>query len=151
MKHVIEVQIPAGSTSLEAGVTKAARTVLSMEEAEPGSLTIVLTDGEALRTANRRYAGFDLTTDVLSFPDGEPQQDQEGVYFGDVMIAVPIAQQQADQRKHSLSNELTLLTVHGVLHLLGYDHENPEKKGEMWSRQAEILRRLDVDPAIVKE
>ena len=151
MKHSIEVHSSAGSTSLEEAVAEAARTVLKMEKAEPGSLAIVLTDEKALRTANRRYAGLDHATDVLSFPDGEPQQDQEGVYFGDVLIAVPIAQQQADQRKHPLSDELTLLTVHGVLHLLGYDHENPEEKGEMWSRQAEILRCLDVDPAIVKE
>ncbi|MCJ7708652.1 MAG: rRNA maturation RNase YbeY, partial [Anaerolineales bacterium] len=64
------------------------------------------------------------------------------VYFGDVIIAVPVAMAQASEAKHPPAAELALLTVHGVLHLLGHDHADPQERGRMESAQTAILARL---------
>ncbi len=123
----------------------AAQTTLETEGQSAGALTLVVTDDETLRTLNRAYLGIDAPTDVLSFggesPDfvGPPNAE---VYLGDVVIAYPQAQAQASAADHPIQAELALLVVHGVLHLLGYDHVHPDDKAVMWKRQADILARL---------
>jgi probable rRNA maturation factor len=123
------------------------RAALTAENALPGaSLTVWFTNDESLRDLNKRYRGVDEATDVLSFAQ-EPQPDfiagnGRGSYLGDIAISVPRAEQQAVEQKHSLTEELRLLTVHGVLHLLGYDHESPEAEKAMWARQDAILASL---------
>jgi probable rRNA maturation factor len=109
--------------------------------AEGAELTIALTDEAQIRALNREYRGIDATTDVLSFEMGEQMPDGS-VYLGDVIIAVPVAQRQAETQGHDLMAELVLLVVHGVLHLLGYDHDQPEKKASMWNKQRELTAQL---------
>lgn len=106
----------------------------------------MLIEDDEMQEMNRRYRGFDKPTDVLSFsqldssysiPPGCP------VALGDVIISVPTAHRQADARGRSLADEIDLLVVHGVLHLLGYDDETDEGAEEMNRRQEEILGQLN--------
>lgn len=123
----------------------AAQTALEAEGQTTGALTVVLTDDETLHALNRTYLGIDAPTDVLSFggesPDFVGAPDSE-VYLGDVVVAYPLAQTQASVAGHSVQAELALLVVHGVLHLLGYDHVHSSDKALMWERQADILTQL---------
>ncbi len=88
--------------------------------------------------------GIEAPTDVLSFPDGDIDPDTGEPYLGDILISFPRAEVQAGTSNHSIEQELQLLVVHGVLHLLGYDHAEPESKERMWAAQEEIFARLDV-------
>ena len=89
--------------------------------------SIVLVSDSAMRRLNRRFAGKDRPTDVLSFPDGPEEWEAEAEpYAGDVVISVDAADR---QRRGSLLDELKVLSLHGLLHLLGYDHETDD--GEM--------------------
>jgi probable rRNA maturation factor len=95
-----------------------------------GSLTIALVSDARVRALNRRYRRKDRATDVLSFPAEEPDQ------LGDVVIATGVARRQARTAGHSLGTELRVLALHGLLHLLGYDHERDA------GRMARVERRL---------
>jgi len=97
-----------------------------------GTLTIALVSDARIRSLNRRFRGKDLATDVLSFP-----ADEAGV-LGDVVIAAGVAARQAVEVGHSLQAELRVLALHGLLHLLGYDHEHDD------GRMARLERRLRV-------
>ena len=112
-----------------------------------GDLTLVLSDEKLVRQLNSEYLGIDEPTDVLSFPAGEIDPDTHSLYLGDVIISIPIAKAQASERALSLRDELYLLVVHGVLHLLGYDHVDEAEKQKMWSLQREILKRLGCEYA----
>ena len=105
-------------------------------------LTIVMSSDADLHTLNLQFLGVDSPTDVLSFPADELDPDSGGLYLGDVILSLPRAQAQAAAGGHDTTAELQLLTVHGVLHLLGYDHAKTSDKTAMWSRQAEILTLL---------
>lgn len=116
-----------------------------------GELTIVITDNATVQALNATYRGIDAPTDVLSFANQEALPDTPqlalpaevaaslNTYLGDILIAYPYAEQQAAQYGNSVAAELRLLTVHGVLHLLGYDHGTPEEEAAMWRRQELIL------------
>jgi probable rRNA maturation factor len=123
------------------GVQAAVRAALRHEGAPDGELTVVLASAERARDLNRRFAAEDQAADVLSFPDWT--NGDEGLrYFGDVVIAVPLAESQADAAGHSLSDEMALLAVHGVLHLLGHDHAGRAEREKMEAAQREILAAL---------
>jgi probable rRNA maturation factor len=144
MTHTAYVIADEASESSETAVRTAAETTLVYEDAPPGSLSVVLADADSLRQLNERFRGIDSATDVLAFPDGTVEDQTQGIYFGDVVIAVSVAEEQAESAGHALDSELALLTVHGVLHLLGYDHDSQAEKQDMWARQAAILRQLSV-------
>lgn len=125
---------------------------LRMEGYDASRLTVVVTDDESVRALNRTFRDTDAPTDVLSF--GGDVQDfvvgPEGPsYLGDVVISCPRAQDQAIG--HPVEAELALLVVHGVLHLLGYDHVRPGDKGTMWERQADVLRSLGLTGVLTSE
>ncbi len=134
-----------GMARARPGVEVAAREALRHEEAPEGDLTVVLASARRLQALNRRFAGEDHTTDVLSFVDGSRDAETGRLYFGDVVIAVPVAEAQAAAAGHSLQAEMSLLAVHGVLHLLGHDHARPEERRRMETAQSAILAAL-ADP-----
>jgi len=107
-------------------------------------LSVLFVGDRAMRTLNRRYRGKDKTTDVLSFSlrEGAFSHVQPDV-LGDIVIAVPTAARQAAEAGHSLGREIEFLLVHGLLHLLGYDHErsNDEAK-RMKRRELQLLKRI---------
>jgi probable rRNA maturation factor len=143
-------QPPVEETLLEQAARAALtnRAVLTTQAAlaahppEAQALTLVLTGDEAIQELNRQYLGFDSPTDVLSFPAGEVDPETQEFYLGDVILSYPRAQAQAAAAGHPLEAELQLLTVHGVLHLLGYDHAERQEKDLMWSEQDRILTIL---------
>ena len=105
-------------------------------------LTLVLTDDAQLHELNRQYREVDAPTDVLSFPAGETDLDTGNLYLGDILISIPRALAQAQAEGQPIEAELRLLVVHGVLHLLGFDHSNEQEKAAMWAAQTEILAHL---------
>ena len=105
-------------------------------------LTLLLTDDQQMRELNWQFMGLDEPTDVLSFPAGEVDPDTQAFYLGDVALSLPRARSQAEAGGNSLQSELQLLVVHGVLHLLGYDHADETRKAAMWVVQSEVLSRL---------
>ncbi len=142
MTHTVQVVAEAADPICVDSVRSAALATLAFEEAPPGSLSVVLADAESLHKLNFQFRHIDSATDVLAFPDGTADPEESGIYFGDVVIALPTADDQARTAGHTLEAELALLTVHGVLHLLGYDHGTDDEKDRMWSRQAGILKQL---------
>ena len=98
------------------------------------ALTVSLTDDAELRALNRRYAGEDHATDVLSF-------EQERPLLGDIVISVETAARQARAAKHSLLAELFHLSVHGLAHLLGYDHATKREERVMFAYEARLRAR----------
>lgn len=109
----------------------------------PSRLTLMLGDDLMVQRLNQQFRQQNKTTDVLSFPDGEAPSRGMPIYLGDVIFSVPQAKRQAAQGNHALSAELQLLTVHGVLHLLGYDHTTSAEKEQMWAVQTEILTKIN--------
>lgn len=116
--------------------------VLVMEEVpELTELSIALVDEDEMTKLNEQYRGVAGPTDVLSFACDEPSPTlgDEPILLGDVIIAPSIAERQAAEFGHSVEHELDVLLVHGVLHLLGYDHETEEGAAAMAVREAAIL------------
>jgi probable rRNA maturation factor len=109
---------------------------------QPVDLTLKVTGDARLRELNSKFRNIDEPTDVLAFPAGHIDPDTDSTYLGDIVISYPQALAQARTAGHSIESELSLLTVHGVLHLLDYDHLQPEDKARMWGVQAEILTTL---------
>jgi probable rRNA maturation factor len=131
---------PATLALLETAVI----TTLQQQQAPPADLTLFLTGDDHIQQLNRDYLGHDRPTDVLSFPAGAPMPGMEtmAAYLGDIIIALPYAARQAAAAGHDPDAELQLLAVHGTLHLLGYDHANPDEKAHMWSAQTAVLTQL---------
>ena len=105
-------------------------------EREDWELTVSLVGEEQMRQLNRTWRNIDAPTDVLSFPMLEEGFDDN--LLGDVVICLPVAEKQAKEYGHGLSRELAFLAVHGILHLLGRDHENDIER-EMMEREQEAL------------
>lgn len=129
----------------------ASATVKHIRPSAEVALSIVVTDNDTIAGLNRQYRGIDAPTDVLSFPADVPPViiPDEPVYLGDLMIAYPYAAQQASRESHDLNDSLSLLVVHGTLHLLGYDHDSSVNRAVMWQVQEAVLKALNVSPAIV--
>jgi probable rRNA maturation factor len=127
-----------------------ARTVLKAEGvAPPYEVGLVFTDSETVKQLNRDYRGVDETTDVLAF-HMLPQKGADSYFalptdgvtrLGEVIISYPQAVKQAKEQGHSTENELALLIIHGILHLLGYDHEEPKGEAKMSVREKELLEK----------
>lgn len=115
-------------------------------EIDNPTLTLVITDDTTMQQYNRDYRGVDAPTDVLSFENVVDQEfpGLEDNYLGDIVIAYPTAEKQAQHKGHQTSQELALLAVHGALHLLGYDHDTAESKDQMWQAQREVLAELEL-------
>jgi len=142
---------PSLNTDFEPDILeRTAQTVLAHQSAD-GDLTIVLTDDAQLHKLNREYLGIDAPTDVLSFPASETDPETAHRYLGDILISVPRAEEQAHATGHALEAEAQLLVVHGILHLLGYDHAEAEEKTRMWKVQTEILERLGLAEIEIRE
>lgn len=133
-------------------VEKAALAALKHQSAPAqAELTIVLTNDVQLRELNLQWMGINAPTDVLSFPADEDDPETGSRYLGDILISVETAARQAARAGHPLEAEVQLLTVHGILHLLGHDHAEEEEKARMWAAQTEILENLGLGRIQVSE
>jgi probable rRNA maturation factor len=119
------------------------------EEAE---VSLLLVDDQRIQAFNLEYRGVDRPTDVLSFALQEKVEDEPDALFtdemlGDIVISVPRARAQAEEYGHSFERELIYLFVHGLLHLLGYDHEDAAAKQEMRQKEEAVMARLKLERA----
>ena len=108
-----------------------------------GGVSIALADDETLRSLNERFRGFDEVTDVLSFEADSgaafPTGPDGGATIGEVVLSYPLAVRQAEEHHVSTEEEVALLVVHGVLHLLGHDHEEPDDEARMKQLEQQAL------------
>ena len=120
--------------------------VLEREGQPQACLSLVIATDEVMVELNHRYTGRREPTDVLAFPAGSGNEvalvPLEESYLGDVIISYPQAARQAGDYANTIQEELELLTVHGILHLLGYDHGEEVARERMWQRQRELLREF---------
>jgi probable rRNA maturation factor len=144
---VIEVNNESGAEVDERALVELSRSALDAMGIDPlAELSILLLDETAMASLHVQWMDLEGPTDVMSFPQ-DALDDAPGVggphgptLLGDVVLCPPVAAAQAAQAGHSTESELFLLTVHGILHLLGYDHAEPDEEKEMFELQASLLR-----------
>lgn len=134
-----EIQLPSARTLSR--FLAAAQTAVRLK----GQVTVLLTTDEAIRKLNRQFRGKNKATDVLSFPAEGP--GAEGI-AGDVAISVTTAMGQAAEQGHSLSTEIKVLVLHGLLHLAGYDHEVDD--GKMARRERKLRAQLKLPQGLIE-
>ncbi len=138
-----------------------AEQVLEVQSVGPNAeLGILITGQEKMQELNRTYRGEDHPTDVLSFYMNIPEEESDGkserfvvapdgvTHLGEVVISYPQAMLQAEEHSHSVNRELVVLTIHGILHLLGYDHEDEQQRQEMVAREQAILNSISIDQEV---
>lgn len=121
--------------------------MLEAEDQPPSHLTVVFADRAEVRRLNREFRGEDRATDVLAFPAGEGPEPEEREHLGDIVICLPIAEEQARVHRTSVETECACLAVHGGLHLLGYTHETPEQYDAMMRRTLDAARAVGLRPS----
>jgi probable rRNA maturation factor len=141
----IEVNNESGVGVDESEIVALARHVLDgMRVNAQAELSVLLVDEAAMEQLNRQWMDEAGPTDVLSFPmdelrPGREEEDPQPGLLGDVVLCPQVARRQARQAGHSNEEELLLLTTHGILHLLGFDHAEPEEEQEMFDLQRRLL------------
>lgn len=115
---------------------------------EDAEVSVTFVDNDRIQEINHQYRHKNQPTDVISFALEEMGEDEMQIIgdemprvLGDIVISIPKAHEQAEEYNHSFMRELGFLTVHGFLHLLGYDHETSEDEKEMFTRQKDILEQ----------
>lgn len=127
----------------------------NIEEISDGEVVVTLVNDGTIHNLNRDYRGVDRPTDVLSFAMNEASDDELEIFFeddneeypnmlGDIIISIPRTIEQAREYGHSFERELGFLTVHGFLHLLGFDHGNDEDERIMFDKQEKVLENLQL-------
>jgi probable rRNA maturation factor len=117
-----------------------------------GGVTLVVDDDERIRHLNKLWRGFDKPTNVLSFPAAPDRRPGGDRYIGDIAISYETAAREAADERKALADHVAHLSVHGFLHLLGYDHENDGDATEMEQLESAILARLGVpDPYVAQQ
>ena len=156
MEHEVYISrevIGLGHNESAGLIKKAINMALDAEGIEvPCIISVMLTDDEGIQTVNRDFRGVDRATDVLSFPMNEllpgefdeelceHDMDSGAVLLGDMMISIPRCEEQGEEFGHGYKREIMYLTVHSVLHLLGYDHiDEGEMKAQMRAREKAIM------------
>jgi len=141
----IEVNNESGVAADENEIAALARHVLAEMRVHPqAELSVVLVDEAAMEALHQRWMDEPGPTDVLSFPMDELRPGRDGEesptgLLGDVVLCPQVAERQARTAGHSSAEELLLLTTHGILHLLGFDHAEPEQEKEMFALQRRLL------------
>ncbi len=130
-------------TALERFVLRARRAVRLK-----GTVNVLVTGGGEVRALNRKFRGKNITTDVLSFPASSAGARGAGRLAGEIAISAEIAARNADQLGHSAADEVKILTLHGILHLAGFDHERDN--GEMARREIRLRQQLRLPVGLIE-
>ncbi len=142
----IEVLNESGTDFDERRTQQLARFVMDKMRVHPlAELAVTAVDEDTIAELNGKWMEKAGPTDVLAFPmdelrPGKVNEDPEEGVLGDLVLCPAVAERQAAEAGHSTTDELDLLTVHGILHLLGYDHAEPEEHKEMFGLQAQLLQ-----------
>ena len=130
-------------------IKSAALAVLKAEGVEENcELSVLLTDDEGIHAINKEFRDVDKPTDVLSFPMGDTDPETGRLLLGDMVLNIARAEEQGAQFGHGTDHEISYLTVHSVLHLLGYDHvDEGDMKRAMRAREKAIMAELEPDTA----
>jgi probable rRNA maturation factor len=143
----IEVLDESGTAADVSGLVRLSRFVMDEMRVHPlAELCVKLVDEATIAELNEKWMDKQGPTDVLAFPMDElrpglvNEEPEEGV-LGDLVLCVAVAERQAAEAGHPTQDEVELLTVHGILHLLGYDHAEPEEHREMFDLQARLLEK----------
>lgn len=124
--------------------------VLEEKGRTSAEVSVVFVDDDEMKHLNRNYRGANKATDVLAFPMNEGRFAAiNPELLGDIVISVPAARKQSDQRAHSLEKELSLLLIHGLLHLLGYDHQTAKEEMIMKELEMEYMLLVEEELSIV--
>ena len=107
-------------------------------------ISFAFIDEDEISTIYNEYFGYAQSTDVLSFNSNTIDPETGFLILGEILICYPFVEIQANNLKNSIDSEISLLIVHGLLHLLGYDHIDDSMKNEMWTLQTEILKKLNI-------
>jgi probable rRNA maturation factor len=135
----LTVEAPARGAVPRADVLRRARAMLEALSLRGRELSLVLTGDDRVQELNRAYRDQDKPTDVLAFSQREGElADGPGALLGDVIVSVPTALRQARSRNVDLTSELTMLLAHGLLHLVGWDHDTPAKDRKMRRETARL-------------
>ena len=150
MQHTIYIyreKRGLGHPETAALVKKAAAAALRVESVdEPCEIGVTLTNDEGIHVINRENRGVDRPTDVLSFPIDEMDYDLNCRYLGDMVLSLERAEAQSEEYGGGYAHEVQYLTVHSVLHLLGYDHlDEGVEKAKMRAREKAIMKELGYD------
>jgi len=134
---------------IQALIVKATDKVLEYEGFDvDGEVSVLFVDDERIKSLNLEFRSKDEITDVLSFPQYDSIKDnginEPFIYLGDVVISLEQAKRQAEEFEHTLEREVVYLTVHSILHLLGYDHMDDEQKKEMREKEKNVLKALKI-------
>ncbi len=139
---------PCGGERIVESLVSDGQTLLVAAALPDAELSVVLCDDDFIAVLNRDYRGKDAPTDVLSFPQGDELSGE--VVLGDAIISLPTAARQAAERGHTVMQELRVLLVHGLMHLLGHDHMTPAQAAEMQAGEHKLLAALGEDPDVVR-
>jgi probable rRNA maturation factor len=107
-------------------------------------ISLAFIDEEEISIIYNEYFGYAQSTDVLSFNSNTIDPESGYLILGEILICFPFVENQAKKLNNSIDSEISLLIIHGLLHLLGYDHFEGSMKNEMWALQAEVLKRLSI-------
>ena len=129
----------ARATALGGRLRRSARKLLDRLRLRDAELSILLVSDREMRVLNRRWRGRDRPTDVLSFAQGDGEPDAPDGLLGDVVISVDTARRQAAERRETVGREAERLLIHGLLHLLGYDHERSAAEARRMQRRERTL------------
>lgn len=134
---------PPNLPAINQGLLKLAiASTLSKHDRQHDDVTLHLTNDTEMRKLNQAYRDEPGPTDVLSFNEDFIDPETGSFYLGDIIISLDQAEKQAISQGHSLDEECTFLAIHGTLHLLGFDHDEPEEKAKMWALQDEIFHEV---------
>lgn len=128
-------------------IEKVINKAFEIEGLKKASCSIIIVDNSYIHKLNKEYRGIDRVTDVISFAleDDKSMIIPDGIrLLGDIYISIDKAKEQAKEYGHSLERELCFLAVHGLYHLLGYDHETKEEAEVMFKKQEEVLRKYGI-------
>lgn len=120
---------------------------------DTAEISVLICDGPVIHELNREYRDVDAPTDVLSFAlnEGEDDVPEEESELGDIVINLDRAVEQAEEYGHSKEREMAYLAVHGFLHILGYDHYDPEEKKEMRAAEEAILSACGLERIVSED
>lgn len=128
-------------------IEKVINKALEIEGLKKASCSIIIVDNSYIHKLNKEYRGIDRVTDVISFALEDDKSmiiPDEIRLLGDIYISIDKAKEQAEEYGHSLERELCFLSVHGLYHLLGYDHETEEEAEVMFKKQEEVLMKYGI-------